>query len=244
MKRSEEAGCPPPGWGSDSLSKFADTAYHNIMATYANLRAEYDALAKIDGLHDKMIENLNQSPEFVAGFLLIRTHSYFRGAALKALSGQVAEGYMLQRGALESALYGLYAAGDDNRQKIWLNRHEDDASRKRVRREFTISNVLNHLQSVDAGTHDVAKRLYDRTIDYGGHPNERSVTTQVKTEVTESRIDFTAEYFCCGDLPHRVVLKSAAQAGICCLDMFCHVFRDRYRILGIDLELDEIRKGF
>lgn len=125
-----------------------------------------------------------------------------------------------------------------------LRRHDDEASRRRVQSEFTIRKLLDHLNSIDANTHGVAQRLYDRTIDYGGHPNERSVTAQVKTEFTESRIEFSAEYFCCGNLVHRVALNSTAQTGICCLDMFYHAFRDRYRILGIDLELDEIRKGF
>jgi len=233
-----------PQLPSDSLGKFLGDAHHNMVATFANLRPQYDALAKIDQLYCDMIENLNQSPEFVAGFLLIRTHSSFRGAVRLSLSGQVAEAYMVLRSCLESALYGLYVAGDTNRQEIWLRRHDDDASRRRVRNEFTIRNVLNHLQTIDSKTHDIAQSFYDGTIDYGGHPNERAVSTQVKTETDGARVDFTAEYFLCGDLPHQVSLKSSAQIGICCLDIFYNVFRDRYRLLRIDERLDEIRRGF
>ena len=233
-----------PGLPSDSLGKFLADAHHNAAATIANLRPQYDALAAIDRVYCDMIENLNQTPEFVAGFFLIRTHSSFRGAARMCISGQVAETYMVLRSCLESALYGLYVAGDTNRQETWLRRHDDDASRRRVRNEFTIRNVLNHLQSIDAQTHDIAQSLYDRTIDYGGHPNERAVNTQIKTESDGSRVDFTAEYFLCGDLPHQLSLKSSAQIGICCLDILYNVFRDRYRILGIDERLDAIRQGF
>jgi len=235
---------PTPDLPSDSLGTFLADAHHNVAATIANLRPQYNALAAIDQVFCDIIENLNHSPEFIAGFFLIRTHSSFRGAARMCLSGQVAETYMALRSCLESALYGLYVASNTNRQKIWLRRHDDDESCRRVRNEFSIRNVLNHLRSVDSRTHDIAQSLYDRTIDYGGHPNERAVSTQIKTESVGSRIEFTAEYFLCGDLPHQVSLKSTAQTGICCLDIFCDVFRDRYRILGVDTRLDEIRKGF
>ena len=151
---------------------------------------------------------------------------------------------MVLRGCLESALYGLYMAGDTNRQEIWLRRHDDVASRNRVKGEFTIGTVLKHLETVDAKTHGIVKALYDRTIDYGAHPNERAISTQIKTESSGPHHEFTAQYLLCGDMPHKVCLKSSAQIGICCLDIFCNVYRDRYRILGIDLRLDQIRQAF
>lgn len=234
----------PTDWGADSLSRFIENVRQNTLATFTNLRPQYDALAAIDALYCGMIENLNQRPEYVAGFLLVRTHSSFRGAARSCLSGQIAETYMVLRSCLESALYGLYVVGDANRQEIWLRRHDDDASRRRVRNEFTIGKLMNHLQSIDPNTQRIAQGLYDRTIDYGGHPNECAVNTQIKAESDGSRLNFTGEYFLCGDVPHQLSLKSSAQIGICCLDIFYNVFRDRYRILGIDERLDQIKQGF
>lgn len=233
-----------PNVPSDSLGEFLANAHRNVVATSANLRPLYTALAAIDQLYCEMAGNLNQSPDFFAGFFLFRAHSSFRGAVRLSLSGQVAEAYMVLRGCLESALYGLYVASDTNRQRIWLRRHDDEASRQRVKNEFTIRNVLNHLQTINPKTHEIAKSLYDRTIDYGGHPNERAVTTQIKTKTDAARVEFTADYFHCGDRPHQVSLRSSAQIGICCLDIFCNVFGTRYRLLGIDQRLDEIRRGF
>jgi hypothetical protein len=235
---------PPPAWGADSLSRYLDDAAHNTLATFANLPEQYGYLAEVDQLFSEMIDNLNQHPEFVAGFLLFRTHSSFRAAVRLCLGGQVAESYMVLRGCLESALYGLYVAGNRNRQEIWLRRHDDESSKRRVRSEFTITNVLGFLASVDATTHDIAARLYDRTIDYGAHPNERAVSTQIRTQSTSARIDFTADYLLAGDLPHLVSLKSVAQIGICCLDILEHVFRDRYRILQIDARLEQLHRQF
>lgn len=62
---------PTPDLPSDSLGKFLVDAHHNIAATIANLRRQYDPLARIDQVYCDMIDNLNQSPEFVAGFFLI-----------------------------------------------------------------------------------------------------------------------------------------------------------------------------
>ncbi len=57
----------PPELPSDSLGKFLGDAHHNTVATFANLRPQYDALARIDRLYCDMIDNINQSLEFVAG---------------------------------------------------------------------------------------------------------------------------------------------------------------------------------
>ena len=233
----------PADWGADRLGDFIEAAHQNTIATFANLRQRYDVLAEIDELYRKMVENLGQSPELVAGLFLIRTHSSFRGGVRLCLSGQVAEAYMVLRGCLESALYGLYTSGDTNRQEIWVRRHDDDAARQRVRSEFTIRKLMNHLQAIDTKTQEIAQELYDQTIDYGAHPNERAVTTQVEVERDGSRVHLTADYFLCGDLPHQVALRSAAQIGVCCLDIFYKIFRERYRILGIDERLDRIRQG-
>jgi len=242
--KSIETYPTPKDWGTDSLGKFLEDAHYNMVATFSNLRPQYNALAKIDRIYTEIIDCLNQSPELVAPFFLIRSHSSFRGAVRLCLSGQIPEAQMVLRGCIESALYGLYVAGDTNRQEIWLRRHDDDASQRRVRNEFTIRNLMDHLNSIDAKTPKITQHLYDRTIDYGAHPNERAVFTQVKPEIVESRIDFTADYFVCGGLPQRSCLRSTAQIGICTLDIFYHVFQLRYQILGMDERLDQIRKGF
>ncbi len=234
----------PADWNSDSLAKFLETSHRNVIVAFLKLRPKYDSLAALDRLFCDVTENLSQNPEFLSGFLLFRSHSAFRGASLACLSGTLAECYMLLRGSLESALYGLYVAGDTSRQEIWAQRHEDAASFHRMRGEFTISTVMNHLDSVDSATRGIAKQLYDRTIDFGGHPNQRAVSTQMKIKTSASRLEFAHEYFVCGDVAHEYAMKSAAQVGICCLDMFYHVFRDIYRKVGVDKRLDDIRKKY
>ncbi len=109
----------PRDWGADPLGKFIEDARRNCIATFTNLRRQYDVLSEIERIYRVMVDNLSQSPELVSGFLLIRSHSSFLGATRLCLSGQLAEAYILLRGCLENALYGLYVAGNTSRQKIW-----------------------------------------------------------------------------------------------------------------------------
>jgi hypothetical protein len=191
----------PKDWGQGSLGEYLEDARHNTVATFANCRPQYEVHAAIDQLYCTMLDNLTQSPDFFAGFFLLRTHSSFRVGVSLSLAGQVPEAYMALRGC------------------------------------------QSHLQGIDARTHDIAKSLYEQTIDLGGHPNERTVTTQIAIETTGQRHTFTADYFLCGGVQQALALKTVARVGVCCLDVFAHVFRLRYQLLGIDLRLDQLRKG-
>jgi hypothetical protein len=237
------SNAPDIDFGQSSLGSFLQDAEHNTGATRKNHRVQCQSLAAIDDIYCKIVASLDQSLEFMSGFFLIRAHSSFRGAIRLCASGQIAEAYMVLRGTLESALYGLYVAGNTARQEVWLRRHEDEVAKRRVRNEFTIQNVMRHLAGIDGRTHDIAQSLYERPIDLGGHPNERAISAQVTTDSSQSEVKFTAEYFVSG-LPLQLCLKSAAQVGICGLDVFSHVWPHRYRILCIDHALDRARQNF
>jgi hypothetical protein len=227
----------------DALSRFLEDAQHNTTATCANLGPHYKTLTKIDRLFRKLNDNLDHNPHMLATWFFFRTHSALLGSIRLCCGCQVGETYMVLRGCLESALYGIYVARDSDRQSLWLRRGENEATKKKVQEEFTVGKVMKFLHGIDPETQTIAKALYDRTIDLGGHPNERAFFSQIKTQVIESRVDFTASYFNCGDLPHELCIRTTAQIGVCCLDIFSHVFGERFRILGIDCDLDHIRNG-
>src|SRR5262245_60326917 len=94
---------PPPELGNDSLGRFLKDAHHNEVATFTNMPREYQRLSRLDSLFDLVIQNLNQSPHFFAGFFLVRTRATFLAACRHALSGQIGEAYVLLRVCLENA---------------------------------------------------------------------------------------------------------------------------------------------
>jgi hypothetical protein len=49
---------PPPGWGSDNITKYLDDARHNAYASFHNLRAEYQKFSDIDIAFRKAIDSL------------------------------------------------------------------------------------------------------------------------------------------------------------------------------------------
>ncbi|MBS0208977.1 MAG: hypothetical protein JSS27_08500 [Planctomycetes bacterium] len=232
-----------PGWGGDPLSKSIIDAHHNTIATFANMRPQYDKLLTIDGLFRRAIGHLDQHPEIIAALLLHRAHASFVGAVRLVLSGQLPESYMVMRGCLENALYAAFMAGNEPRQLTWLSRGDDSESLKRVRRDFANVKVLEYLGAVAPEAHRVASELYDRTIDLGAHPNEKALWQQAKFDANGSKVNVDVDFFACGGIPHRVCLKTAAQSGVCSLDVFALVFGTRFKILGIDTELDQARAG-
>jgi hypothetical protein len=232
----------PSGWGEDALSLSFDRARANQMRAFAQFSGEFDQLVGIDRLFERLIEALDNSDP-VVGVLIIRTHSAFRCAAELATSTQVPESYACLRLALENALYAFYLSSNMESQEVWLRRHDDDASLKAVRREFQIGALCAALATADRDEEAIFRRLYDRAIDYGAHPNERAVNQSLEIEEADGTRKFKSPYFT-GDTPaFRVVLRTTAQVGACCLSVFRLIYRERFEILGLSQSLRAAKSG-
>ncbi len=232
----------PDNWGADSLSKFIDDALNNTFATFTNLAQAYDILKKIDDLYRLAIDNLVNTPDWFASFFLMRCHSCYLGAVRLALSGQTSETYMLLRGCIENSLYGLYMHLHPESQETWINRHDNDECMKKVKGEFTIKNLLMALQKIDKNLHNSIGTLYERTIDYGAHPNERALSSNLRMEKTEEHVKFTLNYMA-GNSPELLLcLKTTAQVGAGGLLVFKNIYQQRFDILGISHALEKIKK--
>ena len=184
----------PADWGKDSVSEFIEIARNNMFATFSNLPRQYTVLKDINDLYKYVIDNLINSPEWFAAFFLLRAHSAYLGSVSFAICGQCAETYMVLRGCLEAAIYGLYLSRNKSGQEIWLSRHDNEKSLRRVKGEFQIVKLLNFLESIDLNIYKTTKLLYDRTIDYGAHPNELALTSLLRKTEEESNIHFSLNY--------------------------------------------------
>lgn len=157
-------------------------------------------------------------------------------------SGQVAEAFPLLRLCIEYALYALYINSNPNMGEIWMCRHDDDAARARCRKSFKHESVIASLEKRDPGLFKNIKKLYELTIDFGAHPNEQAITSNVMIEEESDKKTYQSLYLH-GDgifLDHAI--KTAAQIGLGSLLIFEHIFRDCFRLLGINFELQELRK--
>ena len=233
----------PPGWGEDSLSAFIDNAQQNIYATFYNLKPHYDLLKNIHLVFDSIILNLNRSPEWFASFLLVRSHSSYLEGVRLALSGAVPESYMVLRGCLENAFYGLYLHNNQELQEIWLRRHDNKKARDKMKGEFTTRKILDFIKTCDMGLYKVSRELYERTIDLGAHPNERAFLSVMTQEKDKSKITFNSAYLIGNEPALQLSLKSSAQIGLCSLSIFQKIFKERFELLGVSAKINQLRQG-
>jgi hypothetical protein len=166
----------PAGWGSDKLSDFFEASRQQQFATFANFQWAYAILREIDDCLFLAASNLNQPQDVLGAILLIRSHSAYRAACATATATQIPESYVLQRSALEYAGYALYIPQNPGLGEAWLRRHEDAMALRKVRDSFTASKVEKSVADTDAKLGAIYKQLYQSTIDFGGHPNERAVS--------------------------------------------------------------------
>ncbi|HUJ19313.1 MAG TPA: hypothetical protein VL197_15115 [Nitrospirota bacterium] len=234
---------PPPGWGSDNLTKYLDDARHNAYASFHNLRDEYRRLSDIDTAFRKAIDSLLNTADWFAAFFLLRSHSSFLAGLSLSMSGQVPEGYACLRLALENSLYGFYLSKNPSSQITWLNRHESAEAKKKVRDEFKIRALLASLKTSNPAEGTVVEALYDRTIDYGAHPNERALMQNLRMEKSADGVQFQVAYLTDDTMAFRLLVKTVAQVGVCSLEIFRLIYRERFDITGLTDMLQKLKHG-
>lgn len=232
----------PSGWGDDELAKFLDLARSNVYASFVQAPQHYATLLRVDSAFLLICTNLTNPPDFFAPLFLLRAHSSYRASVGLAMAGQAPESFMVMRGCLESALYGLYVNRTKNAFETWLKRHESVEAERAVRKEFTVANMWKCLKTEDEKLQKEAKILYDRTIDMGAHPNAASVATALKMSKGAQGMRFHLTYITNEPQMLTGAMKSAAQVGVTVLGIFGHAFKERYGLLGLTEKIQELRK--
>jgi hypothetical protein len=175
----------PPGWGNDELAKFLDMTRSNVFASFVQTPQHYAKLLDVDSAFLCICKNLTDPPDFWAPLFLLKAHSSYRAAVGLAMAGQAPEAFMVMRGCLESALYGLYINRNKHAFEIWVKRNDSEEAKRAVRKEFTVAAMWKCLKSVDEKLQDEAQTLYERTIDLGRAPE--CCVTRHRTEDVKGR---------------------------------------------------------
>lgn len=234
--------------GDDPLSKFMADAYHNCMASFVNYSG-LSIMAAVRGVDACFREVLRISFKPVKEFLLPgfigRCHAAYLSAIQLSLGGQVPEAYPAIRLCIENALYALFLQDDPTidsdipeRWKIWLDRDEDEKGERTCRSTFTHGAMRNHLVSRDAALGECAEKLYQRTIKYGAHPNFYG---QAQATDLLSEEGGNVQYLLPDTMVSKVCIQTAVQAGICALEVFGLILRDRYEEAGIAASINRLK---
>ncbi len=233
----------PAGWAADELTKFLQQTHQQQYATFHNKKEAVGRLAAIDELFVRVSKNWLNPQSEVGAMLFLRCHAAFRAAAGEAMAGQAVECYRQCRGMLENAGYAVHIHRDPSLAIVWLNRHQDEAGMKASKKAFRHVAVT---ASVVAANQHAGKRfedLYQRTIDWGGHPNERSVTGNMKMIKEPDRRVMLAIMLHGDGVALDTALKTVAQCGMVSLELLQVLYNARFELLGINAAMLDLRKG-
>ena len=97
----------------------------------------------------------------------------------------------LLRQSLEFAGYAALVHSDPTLASIWWDRDQTDEDEKKARRTFTHGAVVAANGKLDTSLPGIYDTLYDRLIQFGAHPNEKSISGSMKLDIAE------AERNCC-----------------------------------------------
>jgi hypothetical protein len=240
---STQSDAPPPGWGDDELTKFLNAGKGNQWATFYNKRPAMAKLISIDGQFFLVSKDWLNPQSEISAFLLLRCHGAFRAASGLAMSGQLVEAYALCRSMLEYAAYAVHVYRNPASGMIWLNRHKDDAAMRAQKKEFLLTNVWASVRAANLHACQRAEELYQFTIDFGGHPNERAVTGSMKMVDEPGKRAMLAILQHGDGVELDLALKRVAQCGMVSLEMLQIVFNARFELLGINAAMLVLRSG-
>lgn len=240
-----------PPWSDDPLSTFFSEAEYNERASSLNFARIFAVLQRVHATFQNVEravakDNRVELERLLPRFLTIRAHSSFLAGIRLAMSGQLPESYTVLRSAIEQAWYALHIAKDTHppdRANVWLSRGTDKNSKSKCRNEFNVGKVRSTHESFDSATAKQLHELYERTIDFGGHPNEKSLFGAMARVETENEINFSVGILSFQD-PTFVVaaLHMAVGVAIGTLKVFQLIFPERFTIMGLDEEIKRLVK--
>ena len=136
-----------------------------------------NALRRVSGM-----DSTTALPKEVGAFealLLGNAYGLFLSAVRIALSGQSPPVFAVLRACLESALYAVIAAQSMENRSAWLNRTEHVSA---CRNLFKKGTTKKFLDKADPHLSNFVTALYDSMIDFGAHPNSKSVLSHLSLE--------------------------------------------------------------
>jgi hypothetical protein len=175
--------------------------------------------------------------------LFLRSHSAFRAACEHATAGQIADAFPALRACLEYAAYALHIVKHPGLEEVWLRRHDNDTAKDRTRSEFVLAKLRDSIGCCNQKAAKIFQDLYQRTIDFGGHPNERSVTGNLRIIEKEDRKEFQQAYLHGDGVALGHTLKTTAQVGLCALEILREIYSPRFDLLGVSERMLKLRKG-
>ena len=224
---------PPPNWEANPLSTFLQATHNNQMVTAARKRVPFSRLSQIDRMFVRVAENIVNPANITAINLFYRCHSAFRAACGASMAGQVTESFALNRSCLENAAYALHIQDNPGHDMIWWERNSSKRHKQAVRDTFALGALRATVSKHDSRLSAVFDELYERAIDFGGHPNQFGVASGMSITEGPERTAIKHTYLHANSIQMDITLKTTAQVGICALRLAQFMMPQKFLLLGV-----------
>lgn len=208
------------------------------------LKDPLEFLGKVDSLYMDFIRDAGGIKPTTAGILLLNAHASLRAAMRLALSGQLLPVFMTLRGSVESALYANAMVVNPELEDVWLKRDSDEKARQACREGFTAGKMFQYLsKSQDQEFSDRLREVYDSTIDFGAHPNNRLLirSTRIeKLDIGAHALNF-AYIHGVGSFELRLSLVACAETGLAVFFIALICFEEHPHLEAINLRAMELQ---
>ncbi len=112
-----------------------------------------------------------------------------------------------------------------------------------MKKEFRIVVIMKYVDKIGDHIGSVIRELYERTIDYGGHPNPRGVMGTMRVKGNEHDVVVMVDYITDNQLQIELAMKTAAQVGIGVLKLFEAVFTKQFKRVGLSERIVRLSEG-
>jgi hypothetical protein len=229
-------------WGKTFTTDFLQKADDNTRITYRNLPGYFEMLEGVGDIFmtaSNVIGYSNLS-NYVTLLLLQRAcGNYFSSVRLSS-SGQLPESYVLLRACVEDGLYAFNVYSEPKSAQIWLDRHENEQSRKDSKKLFQLKVLQDNLIQANQQLGRNIQSDYEWCIDYGAHPNERAITTNLSftgKKMFLELLNTTEGVF-------QMCLSMCVTCGLDVIKVFNLIYPDDFKKFNAEQRVDSIHSQF
>ncbi len=228
------------GWREDTLTKQIENAFCNTGVSFLRLKPYFDLLIKADEIFENAIGLLSYSEldGLISIALFGRAAGCFFGAVRLSCSGQLTETWALLRACLENSLYAFYIHGNPNLTKMWSERHKSETHRKQCKDAFIIKNIWSALEAKSHSIAKEAKDSYETYIDWGAHPNERSIFPNL--QIKQDRSGYNLSILNPDPTFMRASLLMIALTASLVFRIFALIFPDEFKQPNLALKISNL----
>ena len=224
-----------------SLQSFFDAVRTNQRVNSENFPDWTSIIERIDSCFVRAGQSLHDPKPLMSAVLLNRCQYAFKTASGLALAGQGVEVFPILRSVLEYAGYCLLLSERPELEPVFVLRHRSPREKKKQKEVFTFGAVKVAVRQRDTKLADILVENYERSIDFGAHPNPHAVfSTTIPLDEGDGQPSLMtmALYNEPKILVHA--LKSAGQVGLTALHVLQYAFGAEFERAGIAREMEEI----